>query len=53
MVVTVLPTAEAELWEFVIISNVENKSIVSGDTVVISGQVVDHAYKPTEGQKFF
>ena len=31
------------------ISNVENKSIVSGGTVVISGQVVDHAYKPIRG----
>ena len=49
MVVSVLPAAEAELWEFVIISNVENKSIVSGGTVVISGQVVDHAYKPIRG----
>lgn len=49
MVVSVLPVAEAELWEFVIITNVENKSIVSGDTVVISGQVVDHAYKPIRG----
>lgn len=49
MVVSVLPVAEAELWDFVIISNVENKSVVSGDTVVISGQVVDHAYKPIRG----
>ena len=51
MVVSVLPVAEAELWEFVIISNVENKSIVSGDTIVISGQVVDHAYEPVSGAK--
>ena len=49
MAISVLPLAEAELWEFVIISNVENKSIVSGDNVVVSGQVVDHAYKPIRG----
>lgn len=49
MIASALPVAEAELWEFIIISNVENKSIVSGGTVVISGQVVDHAYKPIRG----
>jgi hypothetical protein len=49
MAVSVLPLAEGKLWEFVIISNVNNKSIVSGDTVVISGQVVDHAYNSIRG----
>ncbi len=52
MTVLLLPAAEAggtELWDLIIISDVENKSIVSGDTVIVSGQVVDHAYKPISG----
>lgn len=49
MTVSVLPLADAELWELVIISNVENKSIVSGETVAISGKVVDHGYEPIIG----
>ena len=41
-------TSEAELWDFVIDLNVEQGIIVSGDTVVITGVVVDHAYDPVQ-----
>ena len=41
-------TSEAELWDFVIELNVEKVTILSGDTVVITGRVVDHAYDPVQ-----
>ncbi len=44
-----IPTAQAELWEFIVELNIEQVVIQSGDTVVITGKVVDHAYKATRG----
>ena len=44
-----LPTAQAELWEFVVELDMETGVVHSGDTVVITGRVVDHAYEPTRG----
>ena len=44
-----LPTAQAELWEFVVELDMETGIVHSGDTVVITGRVVDHAYEPTRG----
>ncbi len=44
-----IPTSQAELWEFVVEANVENGVVYSGDTVVVTGRVVNHAYEPTRG----
>jgi hypothetical protein len=49
MLVSFTQTSEAELWELVIDLNAEKGAIVSGETVVITGKVVDHAYKPIRG----
>lgn len=49
MIFSFIPTSQAELWQLVIELNVENGSINSGETVVITGKVVDHAYKPIRG----
>ena len=49
IVFSALPTAQAELWELIVEVNVEKGAIVSGETVSITGQVVDHAYEPIRG----
>ncbi len=47
MLFSFIPTSEAELWDLVFIDlNVQNGAIYSGETVVVTGKVVDHAYKP-------
>ena len=49
MLFSFLPTAQAELWEFVVELDMEKGVYYSGDTVVVTGRVVDHAYEPTRG----
>ena len=49
MIFSAIQTSEAELWELIIDLNVEKGAIVSGKTLVITGKVVDHAYKPIRG----
>jgi len=49
MLFSFIPTSQAELWEFVIELNMEKGVVSSGDTVVVTGKVVDHAYKATRG----
>lgn len=49
MLIPFLPTSQAELWEFVVELNMEKGTVVSGDNVVVTGRVVDHAYKATRG----
>ena len=49
MVFSAIQTSEAELWELIIDLNVEKGAIVSGETLVVTGKVVDHAYKPIRG----
>jgi len=49
MLFSFIPTSQAELWEFIVEANVENGAVYSGDTVVVTGRVVDHAYEPTRG----
>jgi len=49
MIFSAIQTSEAELWELVIDLNVEKGAIVSGETLVVTGKVVDHAYKPIRG----
>ena len=49
MIFSAIQTSEAELWELLIDLNVEKGAIVSGETLVVTGKVVDHAYKPIRG----
>jgi len=49
MLFSFLPTVQAELWEFIVELNMEKGVVHSGDTVVVTGRVVDHAYKATRG----
>ena len=53
MLFSFIPTSEAELWELVVDVNVEKEAIHSGETLVISGTIVDHAYKPIRGIEVF
>jgi len=53
MIFSFIPTSEAELWELVVDVNVEKEAIHSGETLVISGTIVDHAYKPMRGVEVF
>jgi len=46
MLFSFIPTSEAELWDLIIDLNVQKGAIYSGETVVVTGKVVDHAYKP-------
>lgn len=49
MLLSVIQTSEAELWDLIVDLNVEKGAIVSGETLVVTGKVVDHAYKPIRG----
>ena len=53
MIFSFIPASQAELWELVIDLNVENGVINSGETVVVTGTIVDHAYKPIRGAEVF
>jgi hypothetical protein len=44
-----IPTSQAVLWEFIVELDMEKGIVYSGDTVVVTGRVVDHAYHPTRG----
>ncbi len=48
-----IPSAQAELSEFVIELNIEKDIIYEGETVVVTGRVIDHAYEPTRGVEVF
>ena len=49
MLFSFVPTAQAELWEFIVELDIEKDVAYSGDTVVVTGRIVDHAYEPTRG----
>jgi hypothetical protein len=49
MLFSFIPSSQAVLWEFVVELDIENGVVQSGDTVVVTGRVVDHAYDPTRG----
>ncbi len=49
MIFSFIPTSQGELWKFVVEANVENVVVYQGDTVVITGRVVNQAYEPTTG----
>jgi len=44
-----IPSSQAVLWEFIVELDMEKGVVYSGDTVVVTGRVVDHAYHPTRG----
>jgi len=46
MLFSFIPTSEAELWDLLIDLNVQKGVIYSGETVVVTGKIVDHSYKP-------
>lgn len=49
MIFSFIPTSEAELWQFIVELNMEKGTIYPGETVVVTGRVVNHAYEPTRG----
>jgi hypothetical protein len=49
MLFSFIPSSQAELWEFIVELDMEEGVVNSGDTVVVTGRVVDHAYEPTRG----
>ena len=49
MLFSLIPSIDAELWELIVVANVEKAAIYSSDAVVVTGKVVDHAYKPVVG----
>jgi len=48
-----IPASEAELWDLIIELNVQNGAIYSGETVIVTGKIVDHAYKPIAEAEVF
>jgi hypothetical protein len=53
MIFSFIPASQAVLWELVIDLNVEKGAINPGETVVVTGTIVDHAYKPIRGAEVF
>ena len=44
-----VPNSEAELWELIVDLEMEKSVINSGDSLTVSGIVVDHSYQPVRG----
>ncbi len=53
MLFSFIPTSEAELWELLIDLNVQKGIIYPGETVVVTGKIVNHAYDPVRGAEVF
>ncbi len=53
MLFSFIPTSEAELWELIIDLNVQTGVVNPGETVEVTGRVVDQAYKPIRGVEVF
>jgi len=53
MIFSTIQTSEAELWELIIDLSVEKGIIHPGETVVVTGKVVNQAYKPIRGAEVF
>ncbi|MDH3822625.1 MAG: carboxypeptidase-like regulatory domain-containing protein [Nitrosopumilus sp.] len=49
MVFSFIQTSEAELWELLVDVKMQKAAINPGETVVVTGTIVDHAYKPIRG----
>ena len=53
MIFSFISTSHAELWELIIDVNVQEGSIYPGETVTVTGKIVDHAYVPVKGIEVF
>ena len=54
MIFSFISTSDATLWELVLIDvNVQNDSINPGESVIVTGKIVDQAYKPIRGAEIF
>ena len=53
MIFSTIQTSEAELSELLVELNVEKGTVNTGETVVVTGKVVNHAYKPIRGAEVF
>jgi len=53
MLVSFIQTSEAMLWDLIIDLNMQKASIYSGESVVITGKIVDQAYKTHRGIEVF
>ncbi len=49
MLFSVISIADAEMWELFVDLSVQNQIVSSGDTVIVLGNIVDHANNPIEG----
>lgn len=49
MMLSFIPASDAILWELIVDLNMEKGIVYSGETVVVTGKVVDHAYDPIRG----
>lgn len=49
--IILIPTSNAELWDLVIQTTIENAPIFPGDAPIITGIITDHASKPMEKVK--
>ncbi len=49
LIFSFIPTSQAELYELIIEAGVERSIVYSGDQVIVTGRVVDHAYQPIAG----
>ncbi len=49
MMFSFIPASDAVLWELIVDLNMEKGVVYSGETVVVTGKVVDHAYDPIRG----
>lgn len=49
MLFSFVTTSEAVLWQLIIDLNVQKNSIYSGESVIVTGKVVDQAYNPVRG----
>ena len=49
MIFSFISSVEAELWELLVDVKVEKGSVYPGETVIVTGKIVDHAYEPIRG----
>ena len=49
MLFSFVATSEAELWKLAIDLNIQNEAIYPGESIIVTGKVVDQAYKPIRG----
>jgi hypothetical protein len=49
MLFSSIPTSDAVLWQFTVELTMEKGAVYPGETVVVTGRVVNHAYEPTRG----